>query len=57
MKSYKIIITAELNTTHTTNSIEEARKIADIEAQNAYMRLNGRYQVDVVEVEEVDDLN
>ena len=27
MKSYKIIITAELNTTHTTNSIEEARKI------------------------------
>ena len=54
MKSYKIVIEATKTGTYTADSLEEAQEIADAEATNAYNRLNGRYSVEVVSVEEVE---
>lgn len=51
MADYNITIIAEHSGTYTADSIEEAEKIAQDEACEAYNRLKGRYRVEIERVE------
>lgn len=54
MKDYKITIEIE-NTAriYSAKNMEKAREIAEAECDNIYARLNGRYGVSIVEIEEI----
>jgi len=47
MTGYKIKIIAEYEGTYYAEDLEDAKEIAQNEADSAYNRLNGRYGVEV----------
>ena len=47
MQNYMIKIVAEHEGTYEAGDLEEAKEIAQNEADNVYTRLNGRYGVEV----------
>lgn len=54
MKSYKIIINiSEAGGVYSARNMEEAKKIAEVESENIYTRLNGRCSVVIESIEEV----
>jgi hypothetical protein len=52
---YKIIIHASKNGKYKANSLKEAEQIAEEECNDIYVRLNGRYKVEVESIEEINE--
>lgn len=52
MKNFKIVIEAIDDGVYEAVDLEEAQKIAELECENVYNRLHGRYSVSVKSIEE-----
>lgn len=53
MPSFKIVIVATNDGVYTAKDLKEAQEIAEQECDDAWNGLRGRYDVDIISVEEV----